>query len=124
MAEETIPAPRLRLTSEDDQAPEVYRMERRTNGRRSVSGRVTAVSTEKSVEGNRNRICSLVLRDMSDTGVGVWSQEPLDPDTSVAIFLPPHGAERGFDLIGKVARCTQRDFGHEIGIRLEPRQAA
>ena len=62
--------------------------------------------------------------NISDTGVGVMSQEPVEVDSRIAIFFPPHGPERGFDLFGRVVRCVHREAGHEVGIALEQRLAA
>ena len=107
-------------------APEVetYAKERRQSGRHALAGRVTGVSSETQNDGNLSRICSLQLVNISDTGLCVLAQEAVDLDSTVAVFFPPHGPERGFDMYGQVVRCVSRETGHEIGIRLETRAAA
>lgn len=115
--------PTLRLTPPAEPA-DTYFLERRTSDRHVIAGRVTAVRSEPGPDGHRNKISSLVLLNMSDGGVGALSQDHIAPDSRIAIFFPPHGADRGFDLFGKVVRCTPRETGHEIGICLEQRAAA
>ena len=116
------PAP-LRLRR-PDQDTDAYRLERRMTLRHSLAGRVTAVQTHDQTDGQLSRICSLQLLNISDSGLGALSEEPVEPGSSVAVFFPPHGPERGFDLVGQVVRCVARENGHEIGIRLETRAAA
>ncbi|GEM_PF-925453 len=114
----------LKLIRDERHEEDPIPLERRITHRKSVSGRVTALMTMKvSGEEVRNRICSLELRDMSDTGVGAFSSEPLPRDAKLTIFLPPHGPERGFDLYGTVARCEAQEEGFTLGIHLD-RQAS
>ena len=109
-------------TETDDQA---YRLERRQDPRRVISGRVTALETDREDGPERNRICPLQLVDISDRGLGAIVQDPVEPNTRIAVFFQPHGPERGFDLYGRVVRCRRRDdYGYEIGIRFDARQAA
>ena len=101
--------------------------ERRRTSRYVIAGRVTAVQQPPDTEEHRNRICSLELMNMSDSGMGVISSEPIAVDSSITVFFPPHGPERGFDLYGRVVRClpcVEDRQGHMVGIRLEKRQAA
>ena len=99
-------------------------LERRAYRRHTISGRVTAVQTAQTTEPTacRNRICSLELRNISDTGLGAVAGEPIQVNTAITVFLPPHGAEQGSDLYGRVIRCTARDHGHDVGIRFETPQ--
>lgn len=117
-------APNLRLAETNGQETDAYRLERRRALRHTVTSRVTALRTENGPEGRRNRICSLQLTNMSDTGLGGVCQEAVALDTQIAVFFPPHGPDRGFDLYGRVVRCIERDAGCEIGIRFETRAAA
>ena len=112
----------LRLV-DPDQNRDVIPFERRGGQRRKVAGRVTAIQAEPSdgEDMGRTRICSLVLRDMSETGLGATSQEPLAPGAGITVFFPPHGPERGFDLCGRVIRCTQHHAVYEIGIQFPSR---
>jgi hypothetical protein len=114
----------LRLTESASNPPDSYMLEHRVAPRHRVSGRVTCVQYEAGPDGAQHRIASLQLLNMSNAGVGALAQEPMALNSSVAVFFPPHGPERGFDLFGRVVRCIHRDNGHEIGIRLEARAAA
>jgi len=97
--------------------------ERRTSRRHQVGGHVTAVHSP-AADGSASRICTLQLCDISDYGIGALVQEPVTPGTSITVFFPPHGAERGFDLYGHVVRCLRRGAMHEVGISLRTRAAA
>ncbi len=102
-------------------------LERRIAHRKPTNGRVTALLTIKTDDETRNRICSLELRDMSDTGVGAVTSEPLPREGNITIFLPPHGPERGFDLYGQIMWCRPNREGgddFEIGVRLNQQAAA
>lgn len=103
---------------------QTLRFEQRRSPRYHVTGRATAVTPLSPSEGRHSRIRSLQLINMSDTGLGAICQDALEPGTSVAIFLPPHGPDHGLDIYGQVVRCTPKDYGHEIGIRFDVRPAA
>ena len=113
----------LRLRRPDPEA-DAYHLERRTTLRHGIAGRVTAIQTHDDADGQLSRICSLQLLNISDSGLGALSEEPVEPGSSLAVFFPPHGPERGFDLVGTVVRCIPRAHGHEIGVRLVNRAAA
>jgi hypothetical protein len=114
----------LKLVQNEKQAAETYPMERRRSERHRISGRVTALLGQTEPGGLRRRICSLSLVNLSDTGLGAVSQEAFELGSTIAVFFPPHGPERGFDLYGKVVRCVENGAGHEIGIQLRKRMAA
>ena len=99
-------------------------LERRGARRYTLTDRVTSLQTNNDPTDQRNRICSLQLRNISDSGLGAISPEPIEPNTRIAVFFPPHGPEQGFDRYGHVVRCTDRECGHEIGIRFDTRHAA
>lgn len=113
----------LKLTPTAPEPAEVLPFERRRDGRRPVDAQVTALRTADT-RGANNRICSLKMLNMSDSGLGAVVSEPLDIGSNLAVFFPPHGPERGFDLFGHVVRCQPHDTGHEIGIRFDIRAAA
>ena len=101
--------------------------ERREAARYVIGGRVTAVRKPPSSDEHRNCICSLELLNISDTGLGVVSLEPIELSSCITVIFPPHGPEHGIDLTGRVVRCMQRgdhDEGYEVGIQLIKRQAA
>lgn len=114
----------LRITDPATIQAERMRLDRRRATRRSVNGRVTAVAIEAGNDPStdRRRLCSLQLKNMSDTGIGAFSAEPLEEGAAMTVFFPPHGAERGFDLYGTVVRCDPREWGYEIGIALTTTQ--
>jgi hypothetical protein len=113
----------LKLVDAAHEPAEVLPFERRRENRRSQQGQVTALRTA-STRGQNNRICSLKLLNMSDSGLGALVSEPLEVGSSIAVFFPPHGPERGFDLYGHVVRCSTSAEGHEIGVRFDARAAA
>lgn len=99
--------------------------ERRASERHECSGRVTALVTgPRFTAGNRNRICSLQLQNISDTGLGGISQDPLEIGAQITVFIAPHGAEKGYDLHGTVVRCNPASYGQSVGIRFVQRMAA
>ncbi len=122
---EPATAPALKLVDPEAEAREqgVLSFERRVGSRHVIAGRVTAIQVSTD-DDHPSRICSLQLLNISDNGVGTMSQEPIAPGQVVTMFFPPHGPERGFDLTGRVIRCTRRGYGHEIGITFAARQAA
>lgn len=113
----------LKLTDRNAEPSDVLPFERRRERRRTTRGQVTALRTA-TTRGDTNRICSLRLVDMSDSGLGAVVSEPLDIGSTIAVFFPPHGPERGFDLYGQVVRCQPCSEGHELGIRFDARAAA
>ncbi|MBI1336656.1 MAG: hypothetical protein GC164_06810 [Phycisphaera sp.] len=112
-----MPETNLRLVKEEP--TDAIPLERRIDYRHTISGRVTALQTTAGSEEHHNRICSLQLLNISDSGLGAVTQEPVELNTRIVVFFPPHGPERGFDKYGQVVRCVHRDGGHELGIRFE-----
>lgn len=117
------PASQLKLVDPDLDL-DVLRFERRAARRRSISGQVTAVHHTTDPGQSPNRICSLQLVNISDTGLGVMAPQWMEPGSFVEVYFAAHGAEGGFDLRGRVVRCIKRENGHEVGIRLGARNAA
>lgn len=116
---------RLVETSAPPSTPrDAYRFEQRRAERYQVTGRATAVSQADPADGTLQRIRSLQLVNMSDCGIGAVCQDALDVDSTIVVFVPPHGPERGMDYYGRVARCTKKDYGHEIGIHFDAKPAA
>ena len=112
----------LRLVHDDRHQDDPIPLERRTAHRKPVNNRVTALVLIPSEDSTRNRICSLFLRDMSDTGIGAVSVDPVPLNSQITMFFPPHGSERGFDLYGKVVWTRRSSDGFELGLALD-RQA-
>jgi len=109
----------LRLVRPDERDGDSIPFERRACHRRSVSGRVTAVRATPEDPELKSRICALELLDMSNAGLGALIQEPVEINTPITVFFPPHGVDRGFDLYGKVTRCEPAEYGYQIGIALD-----
>lgn len=110
----------LRLVKSDDTDT---MSDRRCEVRYPVGVRVTAVQTQESGD-HQNKICSLQLLNLSHSGLGAIAQEPVAPGSRIAIYFPPHGPERGFDLYGYVVRCVRREYGHEVGVQFNSRMKA
>lgn len=100
-------------------APDTLRFERRSVPRRRISGEATVVCTREDDDNRQRKITKLALRDVSAQGMGAVCRDELLPGTRVAILMPPHGVENGFDLFGRVIRCERCDAGYEIGIALD-----
>ncbi|WP_428389973.1 PilZ domain-containing protein [Mucisphaera sp.] len=111
----------LRLTPAEDTEPDSFLFDRRRSLRRRMRGQVTALvfqRDEKTHQVSRRKICAMNLQDMSDTGLGVTSQETISLGDEITVFFPPHGPEKGFDLKGTIVRRgTDGDGKASIGIR-------
>lgn len=108
----------------NDRIPDTLPFNRRVCPRHAMSGQVTAVGSMPEAGPAIKKICSLRLLNMSDSGLGVLTDEVLPVNSTITVFFPPHGPERGFDVKGRVVRCHRRDDGHEIGISFDDRAAA
>ncbi len=100
------------------------RFDRRRAERHPVSGRVTVMRRAHDPMVYRQPVCSFQLRNMSDTGLAGQCEMPLSVDETVAVFLPPHGSERGVDLLGHVVRCQPADQGYQVAVQFDVRPAA
>jgi hypothetical protein len=107
-----------------DDAPPTYRFERRRAQRRPAAGMVTLLRRSHDSQAYRQRFYAVQLRDLSDTGAGLRTDAPVGLDEPVAVCFPPHGFERGFDMIGHVVRCTPDGDGYQLAIQFDPRPAA
>ena len=94
--------------------------DRRASQRYRISGHVTALATNDWPSTPQKRICSVQLRDISHTGVGAFSREPLPVGARITLFLPPHGPEPGRDYCGTIVRCQPHHQRHDLGIQLDP----
>lgn len=100
------------------------RFDRRRAQRHPVSGRVTVLRRSHDPLVYRQPVCSFQLRDMSDGGLAGRCEMPLQLDEPVAVFLPPHGNERGLDLLGHIVRCRADDGGYRVAVQFDMRPAA
>ena len=108
----------LRLTTDDSANSDALYFERRRATRRRTSGKVTAVYQAATDQDGPQRLITLQLNDLSDTGVGVTAPDPISVGSKITLFFPSHGNEPGFDLAGTVVRCSSIDDRHRIGIAL------
>ena len=81
---------------------------------------MTAVTSVDDSPLSNKRIRQLELFNTSDTGVGVMSHEPIEEGSRITMFFPPHGNEKGFELLGQIVRCVEKDNHYEIGVHLRP----
>ncbi|QDU33793.1 hypothetical protein KS4_18510 [Poriferisphaera corsica] len=109
----------LKLIDDSAIEPDSYLFDRRRCMRRRASGHVTAVSTPDDHFESPKRIRPLQLVDSSETGIGAFSHEPIELGSRIVMFFPPHGNEKGFDMVGSVVRCIKNDKGYRIGIQLK-----
>ena len=111
--------PTLRLIDDSSTEPDSYLFDRRRCMRRRASGTVTAVSTPDDDIDAPKRIRTLKLIDSSETGIGAIMTEEIDLGSRIVMFFPPHGNEKGFDLVGHVVRCRRIDEGYRVGVKLK-----
>jgi len=101
------------------------RFDRRRSPRNAAAGHVTLLRQSPKHTGYQFPVCAIHLTDMSDHGLGARCDIPLDRNEPVAVFLPPHGNERGIDIVGHITHVEQADpDGYHIGIQFDPRPAA
>ncbi len=113
----TRPYAALSRRSDDD---------RRHAPRRPLAARVTGFARDAASRETQGRICAVELHDLSDSGLGGYTQEPVSVGSFISVFFPPHGPDQGLDLQGRVVRCSPDRTGlrHRIGVRLEGKKAA
>lgn len=114
----------LRLVSADPDDCDVLPFERRAARRRILRGRATSVQKYGDPASPTNKIDSLELLDISSTGMGALSGQPVELGSSIAVMFSAHGPEQGFDRFGYVVRCDRRDKGYLIGVRFAMKAAA
>lgn len=114
----------FRLVSDQRAKDDPIPFERRIQDRKPISGLVTVMQTWGEPEAAKNKISSIQLKDISETGLGGISQEAIEDQAKVTVFIPPHGPERGYDLYGKVVWCARGESGYEVGIELDKRLTA
>lgn len=110
----------LRINESSAVISDTLYFERRRHPRRKASGQVTAVIRQPGVGNDGpSKMLTFDLIDISDSGIGLCSSEPIDTGSRITVFFPPHGAEPGFDLAGEVVRCQSNDDRHIVGIALD-----
>lgn len=112
------------VESEQPDDGDSLRFERRLYRRRVIGGRVTSLQTSADPSTPSNRISSLQLLDISESGLGAIVQDSIELGSPIVVYFPPHGPEMGFDRYGFVVRCVENEHGYNIGIRLSTRSAA
>lgn len=110
----------LRLNDQSAIIADSLYFERRRHPRRKARGQVTAVIREPgALKDDPAKMLTLDLVDISDSGIGLASTQPIAVGSRITVFFAPHGAEPGFDLVGEVVRCQSYDNRHTIGVALE-----
>ena len=114
-------SPNLKLVDPDRPNSDSILLERREAPRHRIHGHVTAILHRTGDDGAHHQICSVEMRNISDTGVGVWATRPLELGADITVVFPSHGPDRGFDLFGHVVRCRPSGEGYELGVELSQR---
>ena len=91
--------------------------ERRRDERRSMEGRVTVLRRFRKEGERRSKISAIDLLDISSTGIGALTNEPVEVGSDLTIMFPAHGPDGACDSNCRVVRCIKRDDGYEIGAR-------
>lgn len=110
----------LRISDTSTVISDTLYFERRRHPRRRARGQVTTVVREPGTEQDTPaKMITLDLLDISDSGIGLASTQPLPVGSRIVVFFPPHGPEAGFDLAGTIVRCQSNDDRHVIGVALD-----
>ena len=129
--------PSFCLVTETDRVPDSYRFEQRREPRHRLYARVTAVARPEPPEslaigdgplgensGRAGQICALELIDRSASGLGAWSVEQVAVGSRITVFFPAHGNAPGYNVAGRVVRCSPANGGYSIGIAVASQMAA
>jgi len=114
----------LKLVKPPSEPSDVLFLERRSCDRRTMTGQATAIITDQTdPKEPARKICTVQLANISETGLGVISPEPIPTgrDIHMTVFIQPHGPEQGHELIGTVVRCNRHELGYEVGIKTPSR---
>ncbi len=117
----------LKLVKPPNEPSDVLFMERRTCDRAPLIGQATAIiSDDADKDHPTKKICTVQLANISDTGLGVVTEEPVEigQHIQMTVCIPPHGPEGGYDISGSVVRCNKTSIGYDIGVRIPTRQRA
>ncbi|MBL4702559.1 MAG: PilZ domain-containing protein [Phycisphaeraceae bacterium] len=91
--------------------------ERRRDARRPMDGRVTVLRRFRKEGEHRSKISAIDLLDISSTGIGALTNEPVEVGSDLTIMFPAHGPDGACDSSCRVVRCLKRENGYEIGAR-------
>jgi len=108
----------------DATVEDVAMEDRRVAPRNPVSGQATALQCSSPEHGNRKRIYSLNLLNISDRGLGAVVRDPMEVNSAISVIFSPHGPESGIHRHGRVVWCSATAGGHEIGVRFDSLPAA
>lgn len=103
--------------------------DRRAARRRSIDLSATLLRHRWGGRSDRFPVCTVHMHDLSSTGVGATCNAPFERLEPITICIPPHGADQGFDLPGRVVRCEPNgqgmfDLGIELAEANEPARVA
>ncbi len=91
--------------------------ERRRDTRRPMDGRVTVLRRFRKDGESRSKISAIDLMDISSTGLGAFTSEPVEVGSDLTVMFPAHGPDGACDSTCRVVRCIKREDGYEIGAR-------
>lgn len=116
----------IQTTNDSDELPpESLRFDRRRSHRHETAGHVTLLRQSPARSRMQFPVCSIHMFDISSHGIGARCDMPLTLNEPVSVFLPPHGGERGVDIVGHITRIDPAEpSGYRIGIEFDPRPAA
>ena len=52
-------------------------------------------------------------------GLAATTQTPLGVGERVAVYFPPEGARRGWDVYGRVIRCSPAALGYRVAVEFD-----
>lgn len=110
----------------DGQAiPHALRFDRRGGRRRPAMGWISLLRTAGGHRMQLRRQTTARMIDLSDTGIGLRTDQAMQEGDAVTLLMPPHGPRPGFDQPAEVAWCRAADDGtYRIGLRYLRRWAA
>jgi PilZ domain len=122
MSDDQIQPSHLKLIKPPSGPSDVLFMERRSCDRLPMNGHATAIITDNTdPKQPTKKICTVQLANLSDSGLGIITPEPVPTGHHITVFIQPHGPENGYDLTGTVVRSHKHTLGHEVGIKTPSR---
>ena len=98
--------------------------ERRVFPRKEFHVDVQALRMDHSIPALRQPSVTLALRDLSLGGLSAISSTPLLQGERVSVQFPQKGTIGGWDVIGRVLRCSPSALGYRVALEFDPLPAA
>jgi len=93
--------------------------ERRMFPRKECGTRVEGRRLDHSIPARQQPQLSLALRDLSVGGLSAMTLTPVGIGERVAVYFPPQGAYRGWDVCGRVLRCEPSALGYRVAVAFD-----